>query len=141
MVDRLKKSVDEKVRHCGARTRWWSVGSANLRPDLVSRTKSDGRVFVVDVTIPFVNRLAAFEAAAAVRRERCARDWLPSWVATAERRFRSLSGPWYLRWPGNDEFLSRLCSKIIHKKICLNCLINVYEHTVTYINSYIYNYK
>lgn len=40
--------------------------------NLVLKRKSEGRMFVIDVTIPFDNRLEAFEAAAEERQRRYA---------------------------------------------------------------------
>lgn len=47
-------------------------GSGNQKPDLVVRRKTDCKIYIIDVTVLFDNRLAAFKVAADEREERYA---------------------------------------------------------------------
>lgn len=87
-----------------------AIGAGGLRPDLVLRRKSDGHNFIVDVTIPFDNRLSAFTDAAATRKERYSnfsREMSLERPAEVVPFVIGALGSWD---PNNEYFMSKLCS-------------------------------
>jgi len=101
------------------------AGRGRLRPDLVLKRKSDGKTFIVDVTIPFDNRLEAFRVAADLRRTRYANlavELSGDQPAEVVPFVVGALGAWD---PGNDEFLAKLCSRSYASKMRRLCVSEV----------------
>ncbi|CAI6355719.1 unnamed protein product [Macrosiphum euphorbiae] len=101
-------------------------GNSGLRPDLV--IKRSQNIFIIDVTIPFDNRLAAFDSAARERVERyhnlCSELATTDGVeATVVPFVVGALGGWFTK---NDEFLHQLCSPkyaTMMRKLCISEVI------------------
>ncbi|KAF0730156.1 Retrovirus-related Pol polyprotein from type-2 retrotransposable element R2DM [Aphis craccivora] len=65
IVARIKKAASAKFEDLSENQ---ALGDQGLRPDLV--LKKGPNIYVVDVTVPFDNRMEAFKAAAAVKTEK-----------------------------------------------------------------------
>lgn len=102
------------------------IGTQGLRPDLVLRRGN--KIFIVDVTIPFDNRMAAFEAAAVEKRTKY--EELRSELAASHNAevvvvpfIVGALGSWD---PVNDPFLRSLCSRsyaALFRKLCVSDVI------------------
>lgn len=107
------------------------VRSGNQRPDLLLKRKSDGKIFVIETTVPFDNRLVAFKAAADERRTRY--DALRQEMSTDQQAeivpiVVGALGAWD---PDNDEFIQKLCSRsypTMMRKLCVSEVIAGYLH-------------
>ncbi|XP_060845386.1 uncharacterized protein LOC132924968 [Rhopalosiphum padi] len=133
IVARIKKAASTKFEVLSENQ---ALGNQGLRPDLV--LKKGPNIYVVDVTVPFDNRLAAFEVAAAekrakyegVRAELAARYKCD---ATVVPFIVGALGSWD---PANDAFMRALCSRsygTLMRKLCVSDTIsstrNIYiEH-------------
>jgi len=102
------------------------VGSGNLRPDMVLRRKSDGKTYIVDVTIPFDNRMAAFKSAAedkAMKYGDLAKELPGEQPAEVVPFIVGALGAWD---PANDSFMAKLCSRSYAtqmRKLCVSDVI------------------
>ena len=109
IVDRIKTAAAARFTTIGENI---SLDNSGLRPDLV--LKRNNEVFIVDVTIPFENRLQALTSAAAAKlekyqplAERLKRQYNYRKVSVVPFIVGSL-GSW---WTGNDPFMRKLCSR------------------------------
>jgi len=98
-------------------------GSGNQRPDLVLKRRTDGKIYIIDVTIPFDNRLAAFKAAADERRTRYEALREEASVHQAAEVVPIIVGSLGAWDPANDHFLAKLCSRSyanLMRKLCVS---------------------
>jgi len=99
------------------------LGNQSLRLDLV--LKKGPNIYIVDVTIPFDNRLEAFKAAANEKRvkyEQLRAEMADSYNCTAVviPFVVGALGSWD---PGNDPFMKLLCSRsyaTLMRKLCVS---------------------
>ncbi|XP_022166275.1 uncharacterized protein LOC111030878 [Myzus persicae] len=120
IVTRIKKAASTKFEVLSENQ---VVGNQGLRPDLV--LKKGPNIYIVDVTVPFDNRLAAFEAAAAEKKSKY--EHLRTELA-AQHGCEVLVMPFIVgalgSWdPGNDIFMKVLCSRsyaTLMRKLCVS---------------------
>jgi len=101
-----------------------AIGAGRLRPDLVLKRLSDGKIFIIDVSIPFDNRLTAFKAARDERTQRY--EGLVAELggngpnkAEVVPFIVGALGSWD---PTNDAFLTKVCSRSYAKKMRKICV-------------------
>lgn len=103
------------------------IGSGDQRPDPVIKRESDGKVFIIEVTVPFDNRIAVFKDAAETRSNRylALRDehsaQQPAEIITF---IVGALGAWD---PANDLLLSKICSRSyahLMRKLCVSEVIS-----------------
>ncbi|XP_055947152.1 uncharacterized protein LOC129980793 [Argiope bruennichi] len=107
IVARVKKALATRCTIISENQR---VGPDNLRPDLV--VQSGNRVFIVDVTIPFENRMEGFEKAKRLKHDKYA-SLLPLYSSNGMQAaiipiVVGALGAWD---PENDRFLSKYMSR------------------------------
>jgi len=102
------------------------LGSQRLRPDLV--LKKGNTILIIDVTIPFNNRIAAFKAAAEEKITkyetlRAELSTIHSAVVTVQPFIIGSLGSWD---PANEPLLRLLCSRSytsLMRKLCVSEII------------------
>ncbi|CAL8079908.1 unnamed protein product [Orchesella dallaii] len=124
IVERIKVAAEKEFIKIGENT---EVDNSGLRPDLVIRKGRNA--FIIDVTIPFDNRLEALTAAAEVKRlkyadlaERLKQQYNYK-TATVIPFVVGALGSWY---PGNDAFMKKLCAKSyasLMRRLCVTDVI------------------
>ncbi|XP_060879164.1 uncharacterized protein LOC132951368 [Metopolophium dirhodum] len=120
VVARIKKAASARFEVLSENQ---ALGDQGLRPDLV--LKKGPNLYIVDVTVPFDNRLAAFEVAAAEKRTKY--EELRAWLA-ARHGCEAVVVPFVVgalgSWdPANDVFLRKLCSRsygTLFRKLCVS---------------------
>ncbi|KAF0711758.1 Retrovirus-related Pol polyprotein from type-2 retrotransposable element R2DM, partial [Aphis craccivora] len=125
IVARIKKVASTKFEVLSENQ---ALGNQGLRPDLV--LKKGPNIYVVDVTVPFVNRLEAFKAAAAVKTEKY--EQLRVDLA-AQHRCDAIVVPFIVgalgSWDStNDEFmraLSSRCYATLMRKLCVSDTVSI----------------
>ncbi|XP_050420253.1 uncharacterized protein LOC126833140 [Adelges cooleyi] len=122
VVARIKKAAEPKFEILSENQ---VIGSGGLRPDLVLRR--DGRVYIVDVTIPAENRVASFKTAADGKRAKY--EDLRAELAEANAGavvypvVVGALGSWD---PSNDLLLQKLCARSyasLLRKLCVSEVI------------------
>ncbi|XP_060879678.1 uncharacterized protein LOC132951758 [Metopolophium dirhodum] len=120
VVARIKKAASARFEVLSENQ---ALGDQGLRPDLV--LKKGPNIYIVDVTVPFDNRLAAFEVAVAEKRAKY--EELRAWLA-ARHGCEAVVVPFIVgalgSWdPANDAFLKKLCSRsygTLFRKLCVS---------------------
>ncbi|KAF8778866.1 Retrovirus-related Pol polyprotein type-1 like protein [Argiope bruennichi] len=107
IVARVKKALATRCTIISENQR---VGPDNLRPDLV--VQSGNKIFIVDVTIPFENRMEGFEKAKRLKHDKYA-SLLPLYSSNGVQAaiipiVVGALGAWD---PENDRFLSKYMSR------------------------------
>jgi len=101
------------------------VGSGNLRPDMVLRRKSDGKTYIVDVTIPFDNRMAAFKAVAEEKATKYG-DLAKEMPREQPAEVVPFNVGALRAWDSaNDSFMTKLCSRSYATQIRKLCVSDV----------------
>lgn len=129
IVARIKKAASTKFEVLSENQ---VLGNQGLRPDLV--LKKGSNIFIVDVTVPFDNRLAAFEVAAAEKRAKYER--LRAELMTQHDR-EGLVVPFIVgalgSWdPNNDPLMRILFSQsyaTLMRKLCVSDTIAISRDT------------
>ncbi|KAF0713258.1 Reverse transcriptase domain-containing protein, partial [Aphis craccivora] len=125
IVTRIKKAASTKFEVLSENQ---ALGDQGLRPDLV--LKKGPNIYVVDVTVPFDNRMEAFKAAAAIKNEKY--EQLRVDLA-AQHRCDAVVVPFIVgalgSWdPANDGFMRVLCSRSyanLMRKLCVSETISI----------------
>ncbi|VVC35240.1 Reverse transcriptase domain [Cinara cedri] len=134
IVARIKKAAGTRFQVIAENT---TIGTQKLRPDLV--IKRGKTVLIIDVTVPFDNRMAAFEVAARSKKEKYEqlRAELASEHGAAEvvPFIVGALGSWD---PNNNKFMRQLCSRKygdLMRKLCVSDTIrssrNIYIEHIT----------
>ncbi|XP_054720777.1 uncharacterized protein LOC129230404 [Uloborus diversus] len=139
IVDRIKKAAATRFTILGENQQ---VDPSNLRPDLVLQKGST--VLILDVTIPFENRLAAFETArqAKLQKYQPTAEFFKSSFANVQivPVLVGALGTWD---PKNDKCLQSLCSRSylkLMRKLCVSDTISwsrdIYTEHITNVRQY-----
>ncbi|GFR14268.1 retrovirus-related Pol polyprotein from type-1 retrotransposable element R2 [Trichonephila clavata] len=120
VLERIRKAVAFRGRILSQNK---TVGSTGLRPDLVAEI--DGKIFIIDVTIPFDNRLQAFEVARKTKIEKY-QPLIPVFRAMGHQEVQIIPivvgslGAWDVT---NDQFLKIVATKsylALLRKLCVS---------------------
>jgi len=119
-----EKGEDSDPQQKRHRFRKPSKGNGRLRPAHVLKKKSDGKIYIVDVSIPFDNRLAAFKAARDARMAKY--EGLAAELGgDGQQQSEVVSfivgalGSWD---PNNNAFPTKLCNRSYAKKMRKLCV-------------------
>lgn len=125
LVARIKKGAEKKFELLAENQ---AIGTQRLRPDLV--LKKGTKIYIIDVTVPFENRMVAFGKAAAVKRT----HYEELRVELAAEHGEAMIVPFLVgalgAWdPANDEFMWVLCSRTYGKLMRRLCVSDVIGHS------------